>query len=404
MMQRSLPMHGDPPKASPRRFAISAKGFRPFFLLAAVFGSALIPFWILVLAGFAKPVGYLAPFVWHAHEMIFGYTVAVIAGFLLTAVGNWTQRETLVGGPLIALAGLWVLGRFVMAFAGVLPRGVPAVVDLAFMPALVAALGRPLVQARNRRNFVVLAVLGGLFAANLVVHLDGLGVAFPGSGRQACLVAIDGVVVLILIIAGRVFPMFTRNATEAATIHSSRWLELTTVGGMVLLTAIDIVAPSWIGATALSGVVGSAALARAWGWRARGMARQPLLWVLHLGHAWVPIGLLLRVVARFTSAVPMSLATHALTVGALGSLTLGMMARVSLGHTGRPLVVARPIAWAFASIAAAAFARVLAPLVLPAGYFVELVVAGTLWTTALLVYLAGYARMLWRPRADLKAG
>jgi uncharacterized protein involved in response to NO len=397
-------MHGDPPKAHPHRFAMSAKGFRPFFFLAAAFGSAAIPFWILVLAGLAKPVGYLTPYVWHAHEMIFGYTVAVIAGFLLTAVGNWTQRETLVGGSLMALAGLWVLGRFVMAFADVLPRGVPAVIELAFLPALFAALGRPLVQARNLRNFVVLAVVGALFAANLVVHLDGLGVAFAGSGRQACLVAIDIVVLLVLIIAGRVFPMFTRNATGDATIRSSRSLEIATVSGMALLTVIDTAAPDWVGAAALSGIVGSAALARAWGWRARGMARHPLLWVLHLGHAWVPIGLLLRVVARLTGAVPMSLATHALTVGALGSLTLGMMARVALGHTGRPLVAARSIAWAFALIGAATFARVVAPMVLPAGYFVELIVAGSLWTTALLVYLAVYARILWMPRADFKAG
>jgi uncharacterized protein involved in response to NO len=181
-------------------------------------------------------------------------------------------------------------------------------------------------------------------------------------------------------------------------------VEVVTVGGMAALTAVDTVAPNWGGAAVLAGVVGCAAVARAWGWRARGMARHPLLWVLHVGHAWVPIGLLLRVVARFTGAVPASLATHALTVGALGSLTLGMMARVALGHTGRPLAAARSVAWAFALIGAAALARVLAPLVLPAGYFVELVVAGSLWTAALLLYLAVYARILWMPRVDSKAG
>jgi uncharacterized protein involved in response to NO len=403
-MQRSLPMHGDAPRETPRSFAIAAKGFRPFFLLAAAFGAAVIPFWLCVLTGAVRPAGYLIPLVWHAHEMIFGYTVAVIAGFLLTAVGNWTQRETVVGAPLMALAGLWVLGRFGMAFADVLPRGVPAAIDLAFMPVLLAALGRPLVSAGNRRNFVVLAIVAALFATNLVVHLDGLGIAFAGSGRQACLVAIDVIVVLILLIAGRVFPMFTRNATGATTIRSHPALEVATIGGMAALTLVDAAAPGGAAGVFLSGVVGVGAIARAWGWRARGVERQPLLWVLHAGHAWVPIGLLLRVASHFTVAVPASLATHALTVGALGSLTLGMMARVALGHTGRPLVPAQSVGWAFALIGLAAIARVIAPIVFPAAYLAELVVAAGLWTVALLVYLAVYARILWMPRPDLKSG
>ena len=145
--------------------------------------------------------------------MVPGYAVAVIAGFLLTAVGNWTQRETLVGTPLLALSALWVLGRVAMAFAGALPRGLPALVDLAFLPALIAVLARPLLATRSRRNFIMLGILGALFAANVVVHLDALGVMAMGSARRACLVAIDVVVLIILLIADRVFPMFTRNTT-----------------------------------------------------------------------------------------------------------------------------------------------------------------------------------------------
>jgi uncharacterized protein involved in response to NO len=404
-MQRLLPLHGDLPAPTSRpKLPVAAKGFRPFFLLAAAFASAIVPLWLLVLAGVAQPKGYLAPPTWHAHEMIFGFAVAVMAGFLLTAVGNWTNRETLIGTPLLALAALWVAGRFAVYFGGALPRGAPALLDLAFLPVLTLVLARPLVAARDRHTLIMPAVLTALFAANVVVHLEALGILAAGSGRHACLVAVDIVVFVILAIAGRVFPMFTRNATGVETIRSSRTLEALTLAAMGALAVLDSVVPESLTAAATSGAVGLVAVARAWHWRTARIARHPLLWILHVGYAWVPLGLMLRAVAAFYPAVPSSLATHALTAGAIGSLTLGMMARVALGHTGRPLAASPAMAWAFAAVTLAACARVIGPLLFPGAYILTLAVAGTLWTAAFLVYLVLYAPVLARARVDGRAG
>jgi uncharacterized protein involved in response to NO len=393
-----------PKPASRPRWALTAKGFRLFFLLAAVFASAIVPLWILVVAGVLSPGAYLDATTWHAHEMVFGYVVAVIAGFLLTAVGNWTQRETIVGAPLLALSALWGLGRVTMVFAGALPRGLPALIDLALLPALILVLARPLVAARNRRNFIMLGVLGALLATNVVVHLDALGVMASGAARHACSVAIDVVVLVILVISGRVFPMFTRNATGVTSIRSSPSLDVLTIGGMAVLTGLDVLVPERAGTAAASGAVGVLAIMRAARWGTWHTARQPLVCILHAGYGWLALGLLLRALAGFDAAVPRSLAMHALTVGAIGSLTLGMMARVSLGHTGRVLVASRPIVWAFGAITAAAFARAIVPLFAPGWYFAALVAAAGLWTVAFILYLVSYVPVLLMPRVDGKPG
>jgi uncharacterized protein involved in response to NO len=206
-MRRSLlvPSSVNTPPLS-QSSAILAKGFRPFFLFAAAFAAAIVPLWLLILNGSIRATRYLEPSVWHAHEMIFGFVLAVIAGFLLTAVGNWTQRDTVLGKPLLMLVGLWLAGRFAVTISAALPRGLPALLDLAFLPALIFGLGRPLVAAKNRRNFVMLGILGALLLANLVVHLDALGVLPPGSARRASLVSIDLILLMILLISGRVFP------------------------------------------------------------------------------------------------------------------------------------------------------------------------------------------------------
>jgi len=364
----------------------------------------IIPLWLAVLAEQAKPTTYLDPMSWHAHEMIFGFSVAVIAGFLLTAVGNWTQRETLVGAPLLGLAGLWVIGRVAMLLGSSLPRGVPAAVDLAFLPALLVSIGRPLVATKNRRNFVLLGVLTVLFLANGAMHLDGLGMLPAGSAHRARAVALDVVVLVVLVISGRVFPMFTRNTTGAAGIKSHPSLDVATVIGMAVVTVADAVVTDWRAPNLLAGVVGLLAAARAIHWGAWHSRREPMLWILHTGYAWVVIGLVLRAVAALVPALPSSLATHALTIGGVGSLTLGMMARVSLGHTGRALATLPGMRWAFLAILCAAIARVVLPLIAPAHYFSSLLLAGALWSFAFATFLVVYAPLLTRPRIDGKPG
>jgi uncharacterized protein involved in response to NO len=406
-MNRPLLLHGATQiTASPNAsLPVLAKGFRPFFLLAALYATLMVPLWLAVVNGSAAPNAYLQPSVWHAHEMTWGFVSAVVAGFLLTAVANWTKRETATGAPLAGLVLLWVAGRLAILLSGALPRGVPAAVDLAFLPAVALVLARPLLAAKSRRNFVVVAIVIALFAANLLVHLEALAVLPGGWARRATLTSVDLIVLLILIIGGRTFPMFTRNATGVATIRNVPWLDRTCIAAMIALLLLEALMPAAEHASAsLAGVVGLLAAARATHWGARHSLRDPLLWVLHVGYAWLVVGLLLRAAAGVFGVLPGSAATHALTVGSIGTLTLGMMARVSLGHTGRALLAPSPAAAAGVAITLATLARVLVPWLAPAQYAVGLFAAGALWVLAFALFLVAYAPILCRPRVDGRPG
>lgn len=382
-----------------------AKGFRPFFWLAALYAIAIVPLWLAILNGVLMPGRYLEPSVWHAHEMLAGFTTAVIAGFLLTAVGNWTQRETAVGPALGALAGVWLAGRIAMLFAGALPRGVPALIDLAFVPLLAFTLARPLLASGNRRNFVMIGLLSALFATNVAVHLDGLGIVAHGAGRAANLVALDLITLLMLIIAGRVFPMFTRNATASATIRSHPRLDRACMASMALLCVVDTFwARESRVAMALAGIVGALAVARAVHWGSVHSRREPLLWILHKGYFWLAFGLLMRAFGPWLGVPFESVSTHAITVGAIGSLTLGMMARVSLGHSGRMLAAPRPMFAAFVAIGLAALFRVLGPWLAPQLYRESLIATAVCWVLAFGLFLVVYTPILLQPRVDGRPG
>ncbi len=389
-----LALAGGPPvPAVPIRFALFTKGFRPFFLAAGLFAVAILPLWLAYLFAVWTPHVALDPINWHAHEMLFGFTSAVIAGFLLTAVGNWTGRETATGLALAGLVALWLLGRVAMFFGGALPPGLTAVADLAFIPTLAFTLGRPLITTRNRKNYLMLAVLAAFWVSDLVVHLDALGV-LPGWRRRGVLTAVDVVVLVIVVIAGRVFPMFTRNATGVATVRSIPSLDRLSTASVAVLVLLDLAAPGSVFTPIAAGIASIFTAVRAVPWFTRQVARHPMLWVLHIGYAWIPVGLGLRAAAAITHHVPPAAATHALTVGAIGGLTLGMMARVSLGHSGRPIVAPRPMILAFALMFLAAVARVLGALAGGGIYRAGLAVGGTLWTVAFVVFVLVYAPIL----------
>lgn len=377
------------------------QGFRPFFLLAALHALVGMPLWLLLLDGRAELPLPVSPSFWHSHEMLFGYTTAVIAGFLLTAAARWTERPTATGGPLAALALLWVLGRGLLVAGGDLPWSVRAIVDLAFLPALTVAVGLPITRSKNRRNYVMLALLVGLWCANAVMHAEALGMA-AGSGRRAALFATHLIVLMMLVIGGRVIPMFTRNVVRAPGVVNRPTWDRLAVGGMALVTLADLVAPGHLAVALLSGVTAVLVALRAATWGAAETRRHPMLWVLHVGHGWIALGLLLSALAAFHA--PLSgAALHAYTAGAIGTLTLGMMCRVALGHTGRLIVASRWTTLAFALMIGGGVLRVLAPLV-PAAYQVSIVVAGVAWSLSLLVFVLEFAPILARPRADGAAG
>lgn len=383
--------------------ALMAKGFRPFFLLAGAFAFSFLPIWMLAYSGVIDLNGYLDPTHWHAHEMLFGFVSAVVAGFLLTAVGNWTGRDTATGTALGALCAIWLLGRVSLLASRLIPPWLVATMDLAFLPALGIAIGRPLYATKNWKNLIMLGVIAALWFANLAMHLDALGV-LSGWRVRGTAVGIDVVLFVILVIAGRTFPMFTRNATGAASIHSIAALDVLTLIAMALLSICDaaLVRPQiLVAATATTGIL---AALRSWGWGARHAFKVPLLWILHLGYLWIPVGLALRTASLVSTAVPASVATHALTVGAIGALTLGMMSRVTLGHTGRVLATSPPVVASFVLITLAAIVRVGVPLLDIAHYRASVLVAGGLWTAAFGIFLVVHVPILVSARADLKPG
>jgi uncharacterized protein involved in response to NO len=396
-MSRSL-VHG---AHAPRREAalpILAKGFRPFFLLAALHAVLFVPLWVLVLGGHVHVGGGLGSNVWHAHEMLFGFTSAVIAGFLLTAVTNWTGRETASGAPLAGLCLLWLAGR-VLSLMG---HGFAAIADGAFFLGLCFAIGRPIVLARSKRNYLFPVLILALFFADAWLHFGATGSAGPGL-RLGPLRAVDAVVVMMILVTARIVPMFTRSGLDDQSVHSSPRLDWLAVGGAVMLAILGAanLDERWLSLLALA--TGVLAFARAHAWRGHRTLRVPLLWILHAGHAFIGLGLVLRGLSGTLGVVPTSMWTHCLTAGGIGSLTLGMMSRVTLGHTGRMLAAPRPVAWGFVATVLGAVLRVVSPL-FPALQLTLLSIAGMLWALGFLAFVLWQSPMLVAPRVDGRPG
>ena len=389
----------EPPRtAAPRGFALFALGFRPFYLLASVFAALSVPLWALQYAGLLDHA-YLAGPAWHAHEMLFGFTLAVIVGFLFTAGRNWTNLPTPTGGKLAALAALWVAARVLV----LTPYAVAAAVaNVAFPLAAALALAVPFLKAKNRRNYFFVALLLVLAMAAALVHLSQLGaVALPGG--LGIRVALDVVLFILAVMGGRVIPMFTNNGVPGAGAARQAWVEKAALGGVLALLGADVLGLQGGPLAALAFAAGAAHAVRWALWRPWRTLRAPLVWVLHLAYLWVPVHLLLRGLAEAGWVMP-SLATHALTVGAVGGLVIGMMTRTARGHTGRPLRADGFEVVAYLLVAAAAAVRVVLPLAAP-GQFVNAALASALlWSAGFGLYAVRYWPVLSRPRLDGRPG
>jgi len=378
-----------------------ALGFRPFFLVAAVAAFAGMSGWLAMLEGWLAPPPYYGVNAWHAHLMLFGYTAAVIAGFLLTAVRNWTGFETPRGWWLAGLVGLWLAAR-VSPFLP-LPGGLIAVVDLAFFPTLALALVRPLWQGANRANRVFLLLLAGMAVASALVHLDLLGVS-SGLASRGHRLMLDLTILTLLLVAGRVMPFFTESAIAGARPRSLPIVERATFALATLVVVADLVTgpgSPWAGAVAL--LLAIVQVFRLWLWYQNGVWRLPILWVLYTGYVWLIAGLMLNGLAAL-GLVPAIAVLHSLTVGAVGVFTLGMMARVALGHTGRAMQAAAPTVLAFVLVNLAALVRVALPLIDPSRYSQWLVVSGLFWLAGFAAFLWVYTPILIAPRADGRPG
>lgn len=388
------------------RIALFGYGFRPFFLAAGIAAALLVPWWAASLA-WGIPLGTTwPPALWHGHEMLFGFIVAAIAGFLLTAVPSWTGARGFAGWPLALLAVLWVLGRAAVSSAEYLPLPLVAGIDLAFLPALAAFVLPPLVRAANR-NTRILAVLAALWGADAAFY-RGLGHGDPVLARHALLVGIDIVLLLVTIIGGRIIPAFTTAALKqrglGTGVSVSPGMTPLAVIAMLALIAVDLWRPEGVaaGAVALAAAIIQGMRLRQWGgWRT---LRIPIVWVLHLAYLWLPLGLALEALALLGKFAFAAFYLHALTIGAVATMIVAVMTRASLGHTGRPLIVSRPTVCAYALLAVAALVRVFGPAGLTLPYPKVILIAASLWTAAFAIFLIVYAPILLSRRADGRAG
>jgi len=386
--------------------ALFARGFRPFFLLAAAHAAVVVPLWVAVIHGELAAPAWIGPSVWHAHEMLFGFCTAAIAGFLLTSVPVWTGTLAVAGPRLAGLAALWLAGRAAMLAAGHAPLLV-ALVDLAFLPALAAAIAPAIYRSGARRNFGIPLVLLVLAAGNACVYAEALGSA-PGTAGVGLRLGVDLVALLVVVIGGRIVPAFTTNAlrrSNAATeARAPAWAEHVAVPAFLVFAAADVVWPGSRGSGMAAGLAAVVLAGRMSGWRSLHVLGDPLLGSLHLGQAWVVAGLACLAASDLAAVWPRSVAVHAFTAGAFGTMILAVMTRVALGHTGRPLSAPRSAVVAYVLVTLGALLRTAGVAVLPGASFLALTLAGVLWSGAFVVFLTGYAGVLISPRVDGKPG
>ena len=379
-------------------FALWSVGFRPFYLLASIYAAVSIPLWVCQYVGYL-PAAYLRSQVWHGHEMLFGYTLAVIAGFLVTAVRTWTGQPTPTGATLAAFALLWIAGRVLI----VTPYEVAAAaVNAAFPVAVAIGIGIPLCRSGNGRNYFFAAVLVLLGLAVLALHLSYLGV-LTWPEWASLQVGLDLVLFILTVMGGRVIPMFTNNGIPGAQATRNPLVEKLALGGILVLLGADVLQAPAEAVAVLALAVAAAHVARLYLWQPWRTVRTPLVWVLHSSYGWIVVYLVLRALAGI-GVVAESLAVHALTIGAIGGMTIGMMTRTARGHTGRSITTDGFEVVCFVLIQLAALIRVMGGMFVPGAYSATIIASGICWSAAFAIYAVRYWPVLSRACLDGKPG
>ncbi|MEP4377665.1 MAG: NnrS family protein [Alphaproteobacteria bacterium] len=384
---------------------VLSQGFRPFFLLAGLWAVAALLIWMHAFLGILESPGALAPLNWHTHEMLFGYGAAVVAGFMLTAIPNWTGRLPLQGWPLAGLAGLWVAGRLAIWFSDALGPTATAVIDLAFLLMFLAVVLREITAGKNWRNLPLVAAIGVLALANALSHAGYAGQTIAGIDPEpiGTRLALALFAALITLIGGRVVPSFTRNwlakAADKRLPAPFGAFDKAALGMGVISLLVWVLAPESPvtgGLLAIAAALHAVRLAR---WRGLSTWREPLLAVLHIGYGWVALALALIAASIFWPAhVPPSAGIHALTVGAIATMTLAVMSRAIRGHSGRSLTAGTIATLVFIAITLAALIRVGAPFH-DETYTVHLMVSAAFWIAAFLGFVLVHAGAIFvRPR------
>jgi len=379
--------------------ALLAQGFRPFFFLGALWAAVAMIAWLLVLSGNIELPSVFAPVAWHAHEMLYGFVAAVVAGFLLTAIPNWTGRMPLQGAPLLGLVLLWLAGRLAMATSSWIGGTAAALVDVGFLAVLFLAVSREIVAGRNWRNLPMASAVFALLVSNAVAHAEALEwTSDQGLGWR---LGVAVPVMLIGLIGGRVIPSFTRNwlakrsSTQLpASFGAVDTSALATTGLALVLWVASPESQLTAAILVIAAAFHAVRLAR---WCGHRSLAEPLVWVLHLAYAWLPAGLGLLAAALWTEG-SQTLAIHALTAGAIGTMTLAVMTRATLGHTGRALRADVSTTAIYAAVTLAALTR-LAAAAHPEHMFAFLVASAVFWIMAFGGFAVIYGRYLLRVRS-----
>jgi uncharacterized protein involved in response to NO len=395
MSKHSRTRSGGIPRLRPEAIPVLSYGFRPFFLAAALWACLAMLLWIGLLSGWwTFDIGY-GVIAWHAHEFLFGYIAAVMTGFILTAIPNWTGRFPLQGKPLLALFALWLVGRAAMLATDEIGSGAAAIVDCTYLIVLTAVITREIVAGSNWRNLRVAVLIGLTAAANIVFQTEVVIYAAPTYGLRLGVAAIVG---LIMVVGGRITPSFTSNwltrqGGEKRPAPLGRF-DIGSIALAALALVTWIAAPDWYGTAALFLLMAIAQAARLSRWAGAQTWREPILFILHVGYAFVPLGaLILSLSILWPQIVPASGALHAWTTGAMGTMTLAIMTRATLGHTGRDMVSTPATIVIYGAMLVATLSRITAPL-FPAIYYQALLVAGVAWLLAFGIFLLVYGPML----------
>jgi len=395
----SIPISKQAEPSGTNKWAPLALGFRPFFLLAIWFSVLMM---LVSVGGFIADIqlpNYFDLRLWHAHEMVFGYAVAVISGFLLTSVRNWTGLATPSGMSLACLVLLWFAPR-VLSFLTLLPPTVFALLDGMFLPVLAIVLARPLLQAKQAHNYPIPLLILLLALCNAAVHLELLGFVMDVAA-QAIQIAVLTIVALMVVVAGRVVPFFMQRAINVRPAADKTIERLALPSVLLFAAAIGFGQAGLIIVTALLASIIHGA--RLFSWFDAAILRQPMLWVLHVGYAWMIVGFLLYAAAVLWS-MPVAHAVHTWTLGAIGMFTLGMMARVALGHTGRNIEALSGMLLAFALIFASTLIRVALPMLEPSMLDVSIALSAPCWIIAFVIVGVRYSSILLHARVDGKPG
>ncbi len=381
-------------------------GFRPFFLFGSLFATLSMALWLLTLKGVISIEPLNGMLWWHSHEMLFGFTAAIIAGFLLTAVQTWTNIPSIKGRQLLLLVCLWFLARLLIlsGSASVLPWAMIA--DLMFLPLTAFFVGQRVVKIRQYRNLIFIPVLVLMSVMNLFTYLPSLGFdsAWQARGIHGMTLLVT---FLVAFLGGRVIPMFTANGTKTTKVLPIKWLEMSALASLAVVLVLFLL-KDVVDIKMLTGIVCLTTAVihtiRQWRWRIWVTLNVPLVWSLHITMLFIPVGLVLLSLHFFGASITLSNAIHSLTVGVIGGMILAMMSRVSLGHTGRMLQVGKLMSVAFFAVVISAIVRSIAIAIWPQWTIQFWLFAGCLWCVAFGLFFFKYLPVLSAPRVDGRPG